>query len=87
MSEDAESSQEDLAQHTHLVRAALLCGAVDALRDSIGPRLWHTLRQMHDQRMAAARAQLGESAWQAALAEGQAMTLQQAIDEALADDE
>ena len=48
-------------------------------------RLLHAARLEYDRALAAARAQLDEAAWNAAWAEGRAMTLEQAVTYALED--
>jgi non-specific serine/threonine protein kinase len=63
----------------HPVCAARLLGAADALRDAIGAHLLATERAKHDGVLGAARADLGEAAYAAAWAEGQAMLPEQAI--------
>jgi len=64
-------------------RAAWLWGAAEALRQSIGARPAPAARATHERLMAAAREQLGEAAFNAALAQGQKMTLEQAVAYAL----
>ena len=69
------------------VRAANLWGAAEALREAIGLSMGHQDRVDYDYegRVAAARAQLDEAAWQAAWNEGRTMSPEQAIDYALED--
>ena len=67
-------------------RAARLAGLVDVLCRTVGARLWHTLRPVYDRSIASARAQMYEArpgAWAKLYAEGQAMTMEQAIRYAL----
>jgi predicted ATPase/class 3 adenylate cyclase len=64
-------------------RAARLFGAAEALRDSIGAPVRPTDRPDYDQRVAAARAQLTSEAFTAAWVAGRAMTLSQAVEDAL----
>jgi predicted ATPase/class 3 adenylate cyclase/DNA-binding XRE family transcriptional regulator len=64
-------------------RAARLFGAAEALYDIIGQIMNPLDRTEYDRNVTVARAQLGEAAWAAAYAEGRAMTLDQAIAEAL----
>ena len=68
-------------------RAAHLWGAAEALREAIGLSMGHQDRVAYDYegRVAAARAQLDEPAWQAAWNEGRTMSPEQAIDHALQD--
>jgi predicted ATPase/class 3 adenylate cyclase len=65
-------------------RAARLWGAAERLRQAIGCRSAPAARATYERAMAAARAQLGDEAFAAAWAAGRAMTLEQAIAEALA---
>ena len=66
-------------------RGARLLSAADTLLDSIGLSLaaWPETRADFDRYVAAARAQLDEATFAAAWAAGQALTLDQAIAEAL----
>jgi tetratricopeptide (TPR) repeat protein len=64
-------------------RAARLWGAAERLRVAIGCRPAPATRTTYERAMAAARAQLGEQAFAAAWAAGQALSLEQAIGEAL----
>jgi len=65
-------------------RAARLWGAAERLRQAIGCRPAPAARATYERAMATARAQLGEDAFAAAWKAGSALTLQQAIAEALA---
>jgi len=64
-------------------RAARLWGAAERLRQAIGCRPAPAARATYERAVAAARAQLDEATFAAAWAEGQAMTLEQAIAYAL----
>jgi predicted ATPase/DNA-binding CsgD family transcriptional regulator/Flp pilus assembly protein TadD len=64
-------------------RAARLWGAAQTLRKEIGVPLQPEDRQLLDPYLAAARSSLGEVAWKATLAEGQAMKPEQAIEYSL----
>ena len=66
-------------------RAARLWGAAEALRKTIGAPLSSEGRQYFERIMVAARAQLGEAAWEAAFAEGRAMELEEAVEYALSE--
>ena len=55
-------------------RAARLWGAAEALRKTIGAPLSSEGRLYFERSMVAARAQLGEAAWEAAFAQGMAMS-------------
>jgi len=63
-------------------RAARLLGAAAAARAAAGTPLWLPDRADHDRTMAAARAALGDDAFAAAWAEGQALSPEQAVAEA-----
>jgi predicted ATPase/Tfp pilus assembly protein PilF len=67
-------------------RAARLFGAAEGLRATLGAPLWPVYRASYDRDVAATRAQLGELAFGAAWAAGRALTLEQAIDEAMIGD-
>lgn len=64
-------------------RAARLWGAAEALRTSIGAPRPLDARLLYEPSMAAARAQLGEAAWEAAFAEGMALSAEEAAEYAL----
>jgi non-specific serine/threonine protein kinase len=67
----------------HHQRAARLFGAAEVLRETLGHHRSPADQAYHDERVASTRAALGDAAFDAALAEGQAMTLEQAIEYAL----
>jgi len=67
-------------------RAARLWGAAEQLRQSIGCRPAPAARATYERAMAAARAQLGEEGFAAAWEAGGALTLEQAIAEAVDDE-
>jgi predicted ATPase/DNA-binding XRE family transcriptional regulator/Tfp pilus assembly protein PilF len=67
-------------------RAAHLLGVVATLRETIGAPQSKALRKDMDQALAEARAALGEEAWAAAFASGQALSLEEAIAEALGEE-
>ena len=60
-------------------QAARLLGAVERLRAALGRRVAPADQTRWERRLAAARAQVGETAWRAAWAEGRALSLDQAI--------
>jgi tetratricopeptide (TPR) repeat protein len=64
-------------------RAARLWGAAEALRESIGAPPTPEARPYYERSMVAARAQLGEAAWEAAFAQGMAMAPEEAAEYAL----
>ncbi|HSH77162.1 MAG TPA: hypothetical protein VLA19_01370 [Herpetosiphonaceae bacterium] len=64
---------------------ALFFGAAEALLEPSGELLPPAERSKHERHVAIARAQMDEAAWQAAWAEGRAMTLEQAVAYALED--
>ncbi len=66
-------------------RAAQLLGTTEAIRDIIGVPLTPADRKEHDRTVSALRTDLGEDGFEAARAEGAAMTLEQAIGYALSD--
>ena len=66
-------------------RAARLLGAASALREALGAPQPAQDKADVEQAVVDARAALGEAAWAAAFAAGQAMMLQEAIAEALAE--
>jgi non-specific serine/threonine protein kinase len=68
-------------------RAARLFGAANQLRDALSLRSKPADQECYDHHAATTRTGLGEAAFAAAWAEGQAMTLDQAIDYALAGSE
>ena len=60
------------------------CGVrAEALRTNIGAPLPLDARPLYEPSMAAARGQVGEAAWEAAFAEGMAMSAEEAADFAL----
>jgi hypothetical protein len=66
-----------------LERAARLFGAGAVLRERLGADLPAIGRRSHDRGVAAVRAALGDADFEAAWAAGQALSLEQAIAEAL----
>jgi tetratricopeptide (TPR) repeat protein len=66
-------------------RAARLWGAAERLRQAIGCRTAPATRATYERAVAAARAQLGEEAFEAAWEGGRALTVEQAIAEAVGD--
>jgi hypothetical protein len=64
-------------------RAARLFGAAEAVRLAIGAPLPLIQRVPYEQAVASVRAQLGQEAFEAAWAEGQTMSLEQAIHDSL----
>ncbi len=65
-------------------RATRLFGAAEALREAIGVRVSPSNRALSEPDLLAVRAALGQQAFAAAWAEGQALSLEAAIEEALA---
>jgi non-specific serine/threonine protein kinase len=65
-------------------RAAILFGAIAALRAALNVPMWPAERVEYERHVAATRAQLDEATFAVAWAEGRALTLEQAIVEALA---
>ncbi len=68
-------------------RAAHLWGASEAAREVTGIALSAGERALHEPYLAAARSRLGEAAWEAALAKGRAMSLEEAAEYALSEEE
>jgi non-specific serine/threonine protein kinase len=69
------------------VRSARLWGAIEALRESIGVAFSPVEAYFFNPYIDAARARLDEETWQAAWAEGQAMTQEALIEYALSEEE
>jgi non-specific serine/threonine protein kinase len=69
------------------VHSARLWGANEALRESIGATFSPVEAYFYGPYIDAARAQLDEETWEAAWAEGQAMTQEEAIEYALSEEE
>ena len=61
------------------VRAAQLIGAADGALASVNARWWPTEQFAYDYAVATIRTLLDDATWNAAYAEGQTMTLEQAI--------
>jgi DNA-binding CsgD family transcriptional regulator len=68
-------------------RAARLWGAAQALREVTDVALPPGERALHEPHLAAARARLGEATWEETLAEGRAMSLDEAAEFALSKEE
>jgi predicted ATPase/DNA-binding SARP family transcriptional activator/DNA-binding CsgD family transcriptional regulator len=71
---------------TYGVRAARLWGAADALREAVHAPHPPMDRQVHERNVAVARAKTDETLWEAAWAEGKAMTLKEAAEYALSEE-
>jgi ATP/maltotriose-dependent transcriptional regulator MalT len=67
-------------------RAARLWGAAEALRKSIGAALHATDRPDYERSVGAVRSQLSEADWEAAFAQGMAMSAEEAAEYALSDE-
>jgi hypothetical protein len=67
------------------VRAVRLWGAAEALREAIGNQRWHIFQRSYDHALAAVGLQLSDEAWAGAWAAGHALTVEQAVAEALGD--
>jgi predicted ATPase/DNA-binding XRE family transcriptional regulator len=67
----------------HLVRAARIFGAAEVFRETLNAPMLLFQRHFNERGVAALRAQLDESAFTSAWAEGRAMTLEQAVAYAL----
>jgi hypothetical protein len=69
-------------------RAAQLFGAVEALSEKVGVEVsWSAWRTLNERDLATTRGKLGEETFEAAWAEGRAMTFEQAVAGALEDDD
>ena len=71
------------AAREQLMRTARLMGVAKALNDATRTPPIPAIQSQHDQLVSAVRAQLGEDAFGSACAEGQALTIEQAIAYAL----
>lgn len=69
------------------VRLARLWGAAEVLSETIGVTLYPIERRFHGPYIDAARTQLNEATWEAALAEGRAMSAERAVEYALSEEE
>lgn len=67
-------------------RAARLFGAAEALREAIGTPLLPSERAGHERHVATVRARLGEEALEQAWSQGRAMSLEQAVEYTLGED-
>jgi predicted ATPase/DNA-binding SARP family transcriptional activator/DNA-binding CsgD family transcriptional regulator len=67
-------------------RAARLWGAAEALRNTISAPPTPEARRYYDRSMGAARALLGEAAWEAAFAKGSAMSAEETVEYALSEE-
>jgi tetratricopeptide (TPR) repeat protein len=74
---------DTLLRQDHATYAAHLYGLAEILREQIGTTVEPAEQPAYDQSIASLRAQLGEQAFAAAWAAGRALTLEQAIAEAL----
>ncbi len=61
------------------LQAARLFGASDALREALDAIMWPAERADYERNLSVARAQLDDATWQAAYAEGRAMSMEQAV--------
>src|SRR5690348_8286518 len=78
-SRSVELIASGLVQRGLFVDAARLHGAAAANRDRIGARYWRTDSDQHRPALAAARAALGDAAFEAAFAEGREMDIDAAL--------
>jgi predicted ATPase len=67
------------------IRSARLFGAAHAQREATAIQRWRHRDAWYEHDLTLARSQLGPAAWQAAWAAGAALTLEQAVEEALAE--
>jgi predicted ATPase len=77
----AVRSQTESPEHkaADLLRAARLTGAADRLSHVHSVTLWNKLPDIYNRWLDSARSQMDAATWDAAVAEGQAMTLDQAL--------
>jgi predicted ATPase len=76
------------ASQGRAARSARLFGAAEALSEKMGVEVsWSAWRTLNERDLAIARGELGEETFEAAWAEGRAMTFEQAVEYALEDDE
>ena len=68
-------------------RAAHLWGAAEAAREATGIAFSPGELALHEPYLASARSRLGDAAWKEALAEGRAMSLEEAAEYALSEEE
>ena len=68
-------------------RASRLFGAARALREAIGYRQTPEERALREPYIATARSRLDDAAWEAAFADGKAMTFEEAVEYALSEEE
>jgi predicted ATPase/DNA-binding SARP family transcriptional activator/DNA-binding CsgD family transcriptional regulator len=73
--------------HGRPVRSARLWGAAESLLDTLGLTLGPAEHHHYGPYLAAARAQLGPKAWEAAWAQGRAMPLEEVVEYALTEEE
>ena len=79
----AGSVREEAQEQQDAQRAALLFAAAEGLREAIGVIRMHADQDLHRRHLEAAKARLDDTTWEAAWAEGRAMTLEQAVAYAL----
>jgi non-specific serine/threonine protein kinase len=85
---DALEGMSSLAGVTEeATRAARLWGAAEAARNTTGIALSSAERTMHEPYLAPACSRLGEAAWERARAEGRAMSLEEAAEYAVVEEE
>jgi hypothetical protein len=87
IAESLESFAHQAARGREWERAARFWGAAAALREAIGAPLEFHWREERERDLGATRAALGEEAFAAAWAEGQALSLEEAVAYALQDEQ
>lgn len=75
------------AMQNDCLRAARLFGAGETLREAVGASVQEFYRPDYDRGITVAREDLGKEAWEDARAQGRTMTLEEAIEYALSDEE
>jgi len=87
IAEDLESTAGAVGAMGQDLRAARLWGAAMALRETIGIHWGTAERILHEPLLEAARSRLDKALWEAALSEGKAMRLEEAVEYALSEEE
>jgi hypothetical protein len=71
------------AAHGQPERAAQLYGTAEVLREALGTPRWRVYQTSYEHTLVSARTQLDDEGWAVAWALGRAMSLEQAVTEAL----
>jgi len=87
MAEAMEALAEAAEASGQHLRAARLWGAAGALRKDTGVRWGFAERMLHEPQLIAARSRIHQAIWEKGVEEGEAMTLEEAVEYALSEDE